>query len=97
MSTIRVYRPDIPIGVGDGELHLADRSGDPAGGRLLLIDNSKPKARGLMQRIADRIRDRLALAEVEVYTKASAGKTLDGDETRMLAARSRLVITGLGD
>lgn len=96
MTTIRVFRPDVPIGSGD-TLTLADRSGDPAGGRLLLVDNSKPKARALMERIADRIRARLALADVEVHTKPSAGKTLDADVTRMLAARSRLVITGLGD
>jgi hypothetical protein len=37
------------------------------------------------------------VAEIEVMTKASAGKPLDADETRMLAVRSHLVISGLGD
>ena len=97
MTRIRVYRPDVPIGLGVGRLQLAERTSQATGGRLLLIDNSKPKARALMERIAERVRDRLMVNEVEVHTKASAGKALEGDETRMLAARARLVITGLGD
>lgn len=96
MSMTRVYRPD--LGARDERaFDLAPRGGHPDDAHLLIVDNAKPRAKALMTRIADRVRDRLRVAEVEVYTKISAGKALDADETRMLAARSHLVISGLGD
>ena len=96
MSMTRVYRPD--LGVRDeATFDLAPRGVHPDGAHLLIVDNAKPRAKALMVRIADRVRDHLRVAEVEVYTKISAGKALDADETRMLAARSHLVISGLGD
>ncbi len=96
MTTIRVYRPDLP----EPEvppLQLAPRGAIPEGARLLIVDNAKPRARDLMTRMVDRIAQRLRVAEVEVHTKASAGAPLDADVTRMLAVRSHLVISGLGD
>lgn len=96
MSTIRVYRPD-PGVTDEPTFELATRGGHPDGAQLLIVDNAKPRAKALMTRVADRVRDRLRVGDVEVYTKVSAGKPLDADETRMLAARSHLVISGLGD
>jgi len=96
MSTISVYRPD--LGESDEPaFSLAPRGKHPDRAHLLIVDNAKPRGKALMTRVAERVRDRLRVAEVEVYTKISAGKALDADETRMLAARSHLVISGLGD
>ena len=96
MTKVRVYRPD--LGANDqAAFALAPRGEHPDDARLLIVDNAKPRAKALMTRVAERVRDRLRVAEVETYTKISAGKALDADETRMLAARSHLVISGLGD
>ena len=78
-------------------VRLAARGNLPDEARLLIVDNGKPRARELMGGMAERIAQRLRIVEVEVHTKASAGAPLDADVTRMLAARSHLVISGLGD
>lgn len=96
MTTIKVFRPDLDERPG-AALELAPRGDVPAAASLTVVDNGKPGANALLTRMAEHLRERLALGKVEVYTKASAGKPLAEDETRMLAARSHLVITGLGD
>jgi hypothetical protein len=96
VTTIRIHRPDLPEPAAP-TVTLADRREPPPGTRLLIVDNAKPRARALLTRMAERVAERLRVAEVEVHTKASAGAPLDADVTRMLAARSRLVISGLGD
>jgi hypothetical protein len=96
MTRILVHRPT-PDAPSEPVTPFAERGRQPDGARLLIVDNGKPRGRQLMERIADRIAERLRVAEIEVMTKASAGKPLDADETRMLAVRSHLVISGLGD
>lgn len=96
MTRILVHRPT-PDAPSEALTPLAERGRHPDGARLLIVDNGKPRGRELMERISARIAERLRVAEIEVMTKASAGKPLDADETRMLAVRSHLVISGLGD
>tara|TARA_B110000438_G_scaffold234582_1_gene231038 strand:- start:67 stop:366 length:300 start_codon:yes stop_codon:yes gene_type:complete len=64
---------------------------------LAVIDNGKPKAKQLLNEVAARLSDRFPIANVEVISKASAGKPLEADVAQSVAARSRMVITGLGD
>jgi hypothetical protein len=64
---------------------------------LLLVENGKPKARQLLQFVADEIRQRLPIVTVEVHSKPSAGRPIDADLVTMFAARAHLVISGLGD
>ena len=64
---------------------------------LSIIDNGKPKAKQLLTEVASRLEDRLPIANVEVVSKPSAGKPLEADVAQSVAARSRMVITGLGD
>lgn len=96
MSMIKVHRPiperDDPVGSS-----LAARGNIPDGARLTVIDNGKPRAKDLLCRIADRVGDKLRIGEVDIHTKPSAGAPIDADVARMLAARSHLVISGLGD
>jgi hypothetical protein len=98
MTTINVYKPTVAEWTS-GAFDLAPRGGDaPDGGyHLTIVENSKPRAKWLLTRVAELARERLPIAEIEVHSKLSAGKELDADVTRMLAARSHLVITGLGD
>lgn len=64
---------------------------------LTLIDNGKPNARALLRCLADALAEQLPIAAVEVHAKVSAGKTISAEEANALAARSRLVISGVGD
>lgn len=96
MGLIRVHRPGADVASAVAT-ELAPRRAVSEGARLALIDNSKPRALDLMSRIADRLRTRLPIGEVEVYTKPTAGAPIDADVARMLAVRSHLVISGLGD
>lgn len=96
MTTIRVHRPDVPLGSTE-PLELAPRRELGPDARLLVVENRKPRAKFLLTAIAERVRDRLSLGDVEIHSKPSAAAPIDADVTRMLAVRSRLVITGLGD
>lgn len=64
---------------------------------LTLVENGKPKARELLQLIGRELGLRTALSRVDTFSKPTAAKPIDADEARMMAARSHLVITGLGD
>ena len=75
MATIRVYRPDVDVTAVELD-DLAPRKPLPEGAHLTLIDNSKPRAKDLMVRIAERLRTRLPIGEVEVLTK-SVGRCAD--------------------
>ena len=64
---------------------------------LSLIDNGKPKAKQLLTELASLLEDRFPIANVEIVSKSSAGKPLEADVAQSVAARSRMVITGIGD
>lgn len=96
MAVISVYRPVPPAQTG-GVVALAPRTDLPDDAVLTLIDNSKPRAIDLLQRIAEGLRTKLPIGRVDVHAKPSAGAPIDADVARMLAARSHLVISGLGD
>lgn len=96
MATITVLRPDVhqaaaaafpPAPPPDTSRPLA----------LTLIDNGKPKARELLQAIADELGTLVPLESVEVVRKEAAAKLLSEDDARSIAARSDIVIAGLGD
>ncbi len=96
MTVITVLRPD-KVEVPPPEIEYAPRAPLETGAVLTLIANGKPMARELLELIAGELRRELPIGRVEVVEKPSAGMPIDADRARMLAARSRLVITGLGD
>jgi hypothetical protein len=93
---IMAYKPTVAE-PAVASVELAARPSSYVGGQLTIIDNGKPRAQALMRLIADQLCKRLDLSELEVYTKGSPAAPIDANVTRMLAARSRLVLTGLGD
>ena len=97
MATITVVRPDHVSQVsGVGRAPRQARSAaEPL--HLTLVENGKPNARRLLGFVADELRSRLPLAGVDVHSKPAAGKPIDADVADMLAARSHLVISGVGD
>ena len=62
-----------------------------------VIDNAKNNAKELLTYVAEGLRDRLPVADIVVHSKSAAGKPIDADDAEMLAARSHLIISGLGD
>jgi len=96
MARITVLRPDLDL--DDRPVApLAPRRPLPDTPLLTLIENGKPKARQLLELLAERLRPRLGDLAVETFSKPSAAKPISADEARLMAARSHLVITGLGD
>jgi hypothetical protein len=96
VARITVLRPDLPA-PPPPRVEFAARPPDQRGGTLTLIENGKPNSRELLELIGAAVRNRLGLAEVTVFSKGSASRPIDDDVARMLAARSRLVLTGVGD
>lgn len=97
MATVDLLVPVLPEEAPAGDLRLAERTPLAPGARLTLIDNGKPKARELMEFIAERLRDRTPLGEVTIVAKGSASRVIDADEAAAIAATSDAVIAGLGD
>lgn len=83
--------PALPAG------ELAPRDGLPAGARLTLIANGKPKARELLEFFGEELREQLGLGSVTVFAKPAASSPISPEEARTIAAQSDLVLTGLGD
>jgi hypothetical protein len=96
MTTIEVLRPDKAEPEPE-RAPLAPRNPLPEGAHLALIDNGKPRARELLELIAEEMRSRLPIGAVEVVSKPSASVPIEADEARALAERADIVIAGLGD
>ena len=91
-----VLRPDYEDDQVEDFVH-APRSVPTDPFTLSIIDNGKPKAKQLLGELASLLEDRFPIADVELVSKSSAGKPLEADVAQSVAARSRMVITGLGD
>ena len=96
MSKITVYVPLAPE-PDPGSIVKARRDRVDGSTVLTLVENGKPRARDLMMFIADELRSAFPGLEIDIFSKASAGRPLDGDEAKRIAARARLVISGVGD
>lgn len=96
MAEITVYVPTTEA-VFTGDVALAPRSSVPDDAPLVIIENGKPRARDLLVMVAEELRQWIPSLRVDVYSKASAGKPIEADEAKELAARARLILTGVGD
>lgn len=76
---------------------LAERAVPTAPVTITIVENAKPNARQLLGHIADELRSRVPVADVVTHSKPMASKPIDADDAEMLAARSHMVISGLGD
>ena len=96
MTDVAVYVPVAPD-PEPGAVAMAPR--EPVGSApvVTLVENGKPRARDLLVFIAEELRGEFPDLDIDVYSKPSAGKPLEADEAKVIAARSRMVITGVGD
>ena len=96
MATITILKPDYEEAAPDTVVMAARRMPtEPV--TVTVIENAKPNAKALLSYVAEGLRERLPIADVVVHSKSAAGQPIDADDAEMLAARSHLVISGLGD
>jgi hypothetical protein len=96
MSMIEVLSPVASVDETP-RTSLAARSELPEGARLVLIANGKPKAREILELLAEELAVWLPIAEVEIFSKSSAGRPLEAETARDLASRADIAIAALGD
>jgi hypothetical protein len=97
MAKITVLRPDAPPPPA-ATVELAPRQPLPERPVLGLVANGKPLARELLEALARELADRLGRdVQIALHAKPSAAYPITDDEATQLAARSHMVITGLGD
>ena len=96
MTTIDALNPEFED-TGLIEVLRATRSIPNEPVVITVIDNSKPHAKELMTYVAEGLSYRLPVSDIVVHSKSAAGKPIDADEAEMIATRSHLVISGLGD
>jgi hypothetical protein len=98
MSTITVLAPvDDADEPAPQTLSPAPRKRLPEGARITLISNGKPKARELLELVAEELRAWIPLGDVVHFAKPGASAPITPDEAEAIAGRSDLVMTGLGD
>ena len=95
MTQVTLYKPVVEETYEP--MQLAERGIPTGGARLALIDNGKANAKKLLTLIAEELRSRVEIAEVEVVSKKSAGAPIDPDTASAVAGRSDLVVTAIGD
>jgi hypothetical protein len=97
MSRITVLRPDTDPPPA-AKIALAPRGELPRRPVVGLVANGKPLARELLTVLGRELGARLGRdLELELFSKPSAAYPITDGEAKLLAARSHLVITGLGD
>lgn len=101
VHTVRVLRPDLtgssprPVAAPVNSDSLPRLARDSAI-ELLLIENGKARAGAFLQTVAEKLRAHAVIANVTMLSH-SASETITPDQARQMAARSHLVITGVGD
>lgn len=96
MSTITILTPHYETAPTPA-VSLAPRRMPTEPVTITLIDNAKPNAKALLNYVAEGLGDRFPVAEILVHTKPAASRPIEADEAQAMAARSHLVISGLGD
>ena len=81
------------------QLVLAKRSSYVSSDKinLTLIENGKPNAKKLLSMIGEGVKLKFPAIDIFIFSKPSAAKPIDANEAQMLAVRSHMVISGLGD
>ena len=97
MTMIQLVDPTLPDEPPPVGRKLAPRRSLGPSTRLTLVDNGKPRARELLQLIADGLKVRCGLEAIRIVSKGIASRVLDDAEVADIAATSDVVIAGLGD
>lgn len=98
MAKITVLRPDVPEPESRGFTYAPRASDLPERITIGLVVNGKPFSGELLELLAAEVGARLRrTVDVERVQKRSSAYPIDDDQALLLAARSHLVLTGIGD
>ncbi len=95
MTPIRVLSPEGNL--GSAPRALAELPAALAGQRIAVLDNGKPNAAALLQRIAEQLAARSGARAVGLRQKANAALPCQPELLARLAAEADLVLTGSAD
>ena len=95
MTETRIYAPDGEI--GEALVPLAAASSVLTGRRLAILDNGKPGALRMLERVAEQIALRTGAVLVPARRKASAATPCDAALLAEIAASADAVLTGTAD
>ena len=95
MAGIRIYSPE--GATGRPPRALAASPAVLSGRRLAILDNGKPNAAVVMQRLADKLVERAGVEFVGVFAKGSAATPCEPELLAEIQARADLVLTGSAD
>jgi hypothetical protein len=93
--TIRILAPE--GNVGERMIALAPAPEVLSGRRLLILDNGKPGAADLMQRVAERLAERAGLDFGGVHRKRTAATPCAEELIDAIAKEADLALTGTAD
>lgn len=93
--SLRILSPE--GSVGDRRVPLAASPEVLAGRRLAILDNGKPGAAHLMQRVAERLVERAGIDFVGVRRKRTAATPCQDDLIEQISEEADLVLTGTAD
>lgn len=93
---MKIYRPDLQEDLMP-EGTMAPRAAPRDGYRVMILNNGKPKTIQLLGYLIDEFKKHRLVASVEMHSKPSAGSPIDDAVAAAIAARSDVVIAGLGD
>jgi hypothetical protein len=93
--TLRILSPEGRV--GDRRIALAASPEVLAGRKLVLLDNGKPGAAQIMQRVADRLVERAGVELVGLRRKRTAATPCADDLIESISAEADLALTGTAD
>jgi hypothetical protein len=79
------------------EVRLAARPLDLRGLRLGLVENTKFNSAAILQKLAERLRDRYAMTVTLMTTKRSPSHEVDEGQVKALRHVADFVVSGIGD
>ncbi len=95
MEELRIYSPE--GGIGRPMRSLAASPEVLSGQRLAILDNGKPNAVVVMQRLAEKLVERAGVEFVGVFAKGSAATPCEPELLAEIQSRADLVLTGSAD
>ncbi len=79
------------------EVQLAKRPADLRGLRIGLVENTKFNAAPLLEKLADRLRERHGMSVALMTTKRSPSHEVDEAQIKALRKQADFVVSGIGD
>jgi hypothetical protein len=95
VEELRIYSPE--GGIGRPTRSLAASPEVLSGQRLAILDNGKPNAVVVMQRLAEKLVERAGVEFVGVFAKGSAATPCEPELLAEIQSRADLVLTGSAD